>query len=157
MVLYSLPISPGEILKAKAFVALVFALAATVGTLVIFSLIGGVGLTTTAETLVIAVAIAVEEVFLGLAFGSRFPDFQERPRPRFMDPIWLLVMTIVGFVVALVTAVPVILAEASATVPGVPSPFYLFPAGLIFAAIVTLFAYRASRASVVKLMSEYRI
>lgn len=157
MVLYSMPVSPGEILKAKAFVALLLALAAAVGTLAIFSVIGDVGLSTVAENLVIAVAIAVEEVFIGLAFGARFPDFQERPRPRFMDPIWLVVMTFVGFMVAIVTAVPVIIAEAAATVPGLPSQDLLFPAGVIFAAVVTAFAYRSTSESVVKLMSEYQI
>ena len=41
MVLYSLPIKPEEILKAKAFMALLFSLTATLAILAIFSAMGG--------------------------------------------------------------------------------------------------------------------
>ena len=94
MVLYSLPISPREILKAKAFFALSFALVATVATGVYFAAISGAGISHLLENLLIGGAIAVEEVCVGLAFGASFPDFQERPRPRFVDPFWQLVMII---------------------------------------------------------------
>ncbi len=110
------------------------------------------------EDLAIAVSITVEEVCVGLAFGARFPDFQERPRPRFVDPIWLLVMTVVGLGVALVTALPIIFRDILTAVPGAFSvPWYLFPAGVVFAGIVSVFAYRFARSSSEKLMAEYRI
>ena len=51
------------------------------------------------ENLVIAVAITVEEVFIGTAFGAKYPDFQERPRPRFVDPLGHHLDVIVGMVV----------------------------------------------------------
>jgi len=158
MVLYSLPVLPAEILKAKAFLALAFSLGATLITFTIFSVVGGSSPGIVLEDLVIAVSITVEEVCVGLAFGARFPDFQERPRPRFVDPIWLLVMTVVGLGAALVTALPIIIRDILSAVPGAFSaPWYLFPAAVVFAGIVSVFAYRFARSSSEKLMAEYRI
>jgi hypothetical protein len=158
MVLYSLPITPDQILKAKAFVALTFALTATVATFVVFSVIGGKPVGVLIENIVIAISITVEEVFIGLGFGAAHPDFQERPRPRFVDPYWLIIMIPVGFSVAFVTAVPIVLRDVFSIVPSAGSaPLYLFPAAVAFAAVVTVFSYRWARGSVRKLMSEYRI
>jgi len=158
MVLYSLPISPDQILKAKAFVALTFALTATLVTLAVFSVIGGASLASFAENLVIAASIAVEEVFIGLGFGAAHPDFQERPRPRFVDPYWLIIMLPVGFAAALVTAVPVVIRDVFSLVSsGGSTPLYLFPAAVAFAAVVAFFSYRWARGSVRDMMSEYKI
>jgi hypothetical protein len=158
MILYSLPIAPGEILRAKAFLALGFSLAATFATLAIFSVIGGSSPLVLVENITIAASITVEEVCVGLAFGSRFPDFQERPRPRFIDPVWLLVMTAVGLAVALVTALPIIFRDILSALPGTLSaPWYLFPAAWVFAGVVSVLAYRFAKGSSEKLMAEYRI
>jgi hypothetical protein len=157
MVLYSLPVSPGAILRAKAFVALLFSVSATLAILAIFSILDGSTVSMFGQNLVIAMAIVVEEVSLGLAFGARFPDFQEKPRPRFVDPIWLLVMTIAGMAVALVTAVPVIFLDVASTVPGASTPAYLLPAAIAFAAVVTALSYRFAGNSVRNLMAEYRV
>ena len=100
----------------------------------------------------------MEEVFIGLAIGASHPDFQERPRPRFVDPLWLLVMIPLGFAVAFVTGVPIILRDVFSVVPSAPSaPLYLFPASVAFAVVVTIFCYRWARGSVRRMMSEYKI
>ncbi len=158
MVLYSMPISPDQILKAKAFLALAFSLSATTAIAVVFWIVGGQSAVFFIENLVIAAAISVEEVMVGLGFGAAHPDFQERPRPRFVDPYWLILMLPVGFAVAAVTAVPIILRDifVVASVSG-PTPLYLFPAAIAFAIVVTAFGYRWTRSSVRKLMAEYRI
>jgi hypothetical protein len=157
MVLYSLPVAPREILKAKAFVALVLALSASLAIIAIFSAVGGTDPMTLAGNLVVALSITVQSVFIGLAFGARFPDFQERPRPRFMDPIWLMVMTLAGLAAAIVTALPVLYRDVALTLPGASEPAYLFPASVVFAAVVTVLCYRWARGSVQNLMAEYRI
>jgi hypothetical protein len=111
-----------------------------------------------AENITIALAITVEEVFIGLAIGAAHPDFQERPRPRFVDPLWLLVMLPLGFGVAFVTGTPIIFRDVFSLVSPAPSaPVYLFPAALAFAAVVTVFCYRWARGSVRRMMSEYKI
>jgi hypothetical protein len=158
MVLYSLPITPDQILKAKAFVALMFSLTATILTFIVFSTIGGESISVMAENITIALAITVEEVFIGLAIGAAHPDFQERPRPRFVDPLWLLVMLPLGFGVAFVTGTPIIFRDVFSLVSPAPSaPVYLFPAALVFAVVVTIFCYRWARGSVRRMMSEYKI
>ena len=159
MVLYSLPVSPDQILKAKAFLAMGFALLATMATLVVFTVVGRPSPESLAENIVIAVAITVEEVFLGLGFGAAHPDFQERPRPRFVDPYWLMLMILVGFVVSLVTAVPIVVRDllGPAIASAGTTTLYLVPAALVFASVVTFFAYRWTRRSVRNLMAEYRI
>ncbi|MGA2666461.1 MAG: hypothetical protein ABSF83_16105 [Nitrososphaerales archaeon] len=153
----SSPISASQILRAKAFVALVLSLGATFAVLAIFSVISRAAPLMVAENALIAGSIAVEEVAIGLAFGARFPDFQEKPRPRFVDPIWLLVMTVVGFAVALATSIPVLYSYVAGTVPGLSTPVYLYPAAVIFAGVITFVFYRFAGTSVRALMAEYAV
>jgi hypothetical protein len=157
MVLYSLPVTPGEILRAKAFMALLFSLTATLAILAVFSVIDRSSLAALGENLVVFVSVAVEEVFIGLAFGARFPDFQEKPRPRFMDPIWLLVMTAVGMIAAVATALPALYGDLASTVSGATTPLYLYPAAVLVAAVVSVVSYRFARTSVKSLMAEYGV
>src|SRR5208283_4401624 len=104
------------------------------------------------------VSIAVEEVCIGLAFGASHPDFQERPRPRFVDPFWLIVMLLVGVVALFATALPIIVRDVVGAIPGVSFPVnYFFPVAVVFAAAVSALAYRSATRSVETLMSEYRI
>jgi predicted permease len=158
MVLYSLPISPRELLRAKAFLALSISVAATLATAIIFSLLGGATFVDAFENVVIGVSIAVEEVCIGLAFGASHPDFQERPRPRFVDPIWLIVMMLVGVGVLFATALPIIVRDVIGAIPGAAFPVdYFFPVAVVFAAAVSALFYRSATKSVETLMSEYRI
>ena len=158
MVLYSLPISPGELLRAKAFLALSVAVAATLATAIFFSVAGGATLVDALENIVIGLSIAVEEVCIGLAFGASHPDFQERPRPRFVDPFWLIVMLLVGIAVLFATALPIIVRDVIGSIPGASFPVgYFFPVAVVFAAAVSAVAYRSAKRSVETLMSEYRI
>ncbi len=158
MVLYSLPISPRELLRAKAFLALSIAVVATLATAIFFSVLGGATLVDALENVVIGVSIAVEEVCIGLAFGASHPDFQERPRPRFVDPIWLIVMMLVGVAVLFATALPIIVRDVIGAIPGANFPVnYFFPVAVVFAAAVSALAYRSATKSVETLMSEYRI
>jgi predicted permease len=158
MVLYSLPISPRELLRAKAFLALSISVAATLATAIFFSALGGATFVDALENIVIGVSIAVEEVCIGLAFGASHPDFQERPRPRFVDPFWLIVMLLVGVVALFATALPIIVRDVVGAIPGVSFPVnYFFPVAVVFAAAVSALAYRSATRSVETLMSEYRI
>lgn len=159
MVLYTLPISPREILRAKAVFALFFALGATLAASVYFALIAGMGTTRFLEDLMVGSCVAVEEVCIGLGFGASHPDFQERPRPRYVDPFWQLVMIlVVAFPVLGVTAIPVLARDILETIPGVSFPVgYLFLAAPIFAATISIIFYRWAARSTERLMAEYRI
>ena len=158
MVLYSLPISPRDLLRAKAFLALSVAVAATLATAIFFSVLGGATFVDTIENLVIGVSIAVEEVCIGLAFGASHPDFQERPRPRFVDPYWLIVMFLVGGGALFATALPIIIRDAISSIPGASfATDYYIPVAVVFAAAISALAYSSATKSVKTLMSEYRI
>jgi hypothetical protein len=159
MVLYSLPISPREILRAKAVFALSFALIATGASGVYFAIISGASLVNLLENLLVAGAIAVEEVCVGLGFGASYPDFQERPRPRFVDPFWQLVMIIgVALPILGVTAIPILVRDVIGTIPGASFPVgYLFVAALVFAGAISGLFYRWAGRGVDRLMAEYKI
>ncbi len=107
--LYSLPLTAREVLRAKMFTSMLLAITATLCILAVITVIDRPPPLVFAENLAIALAITVEEVCIGTAFGARYPDFQERPRPRFVDPIGIIVMVIVGMVVMVVTVLPALL------------------------------------------------
>ena len=109
------------------------------------------------ENLVVAVAITAQEVCLGTAFGARYPDFQERPRPRFVDPLAIIVVVIIGMVVMLVTALPSILNDVLLSVPGaqpMAQPLYL--ASIAFAVAVIGLSYSWANRETKKLLVEFK-
>jgi hypothetical protein len=156
-VLYSLPVTPREILRAKAFTALLFALVTSCGMVLVLSLVTGSTLPQLLENLAVALSVGVEETFIGLGFGAKFPDFQERPRPRFLDPVGIIIMVIVGIAIAFVTALPIVVIDILQASTGAYFPYeYLFLASLAFAWAVSALAYRWARGGVTRLFSEYR-
>lgn len=159
MLLYSLPIRPGEVLRAKVFSSLLLALVASMCMFTVVTVVAPAPLVTVASNLAIALAITVEEVCIGLAFGARFPDFQDRPRPRFVDPIGIIVMVLIGIGVMLVTAIPVIvgdIAVATAPGPGSAAPPYLFLSSLVFAGAVIALTSRWAVRETRRLFAEFR-
>lgn len=156
-VLYSLPLTAKEVLRAKIFTSMLLAMVATLAVYVAVSLISRPSLPSAIENLVIAVAITAQEVCIGTAFGARYPDFQERPRPRFMDPLGIIVMMVVGMTVLMVTALPSILSDALASMPGLRSEVQpLFVASVAFAVAVTGLSYSWARRETKKLFVEFR-
>ena len=119
--LYSLPLTAKEVLRAKIFTSMLLALIATLGILAVVSVISKAAPAAIIENFVVAVSITVEEVMIGTAFGARYPDFQERPRPRFVDPYGIILMVVVGTGVMLATAVPSLLSGALTSFPGLES------------------------------------
>ena len=94
--LYSLPLTAKQVLRAKIFTSMLLAMVATVGIFVVVTVISRPPPVVILENFVVAVAITAQEVCIGTAFGAKYPDFQERPRPRFVDPFGIIVMVIVG-------------------------------------------------------------
>jgi hypothetical protein len=109
------------------------------------------------EEIIIALLITTEEVFIGTAFGARYPDFQERPRPRFVDPLGIIAMMIVGMIVLVLTALPSILGSALVSIPGVqPQLRSLFFVSIAFAAAVIGLSYRWAARETRRLFVEFR-
>jgi len=155
--LYSLPLTAGQVLRAKIFTSSLLAMLATVFIYVVVTVIARPSPLAAVEDLVLAVAITAEEVLIGTAFGAKYPDFQERPRPRFVDPYGIIVMVIVGMAVMLVTALPLVLQQALTSFPGLESEVQdLFLASLVFAGAVIGLAYSWASRETRKLFVEFR-
>jgi hypothetical protein len=156
--LYSLPLTSKEVLRAKMFTSLLLAITATLCILAVITAVDKPPPLVFAENLAIALAITVEEVCIGTAFGARYPDFQERPRPRFVDPIGIIVMVIVGMVVMVVTVLPALLSEALSSYPTIETQVQpLFLASLAFAVAVAGLSYGWARRATTKLFVEFRV
>jgi predicted permease len=155
--LYALPVMAKQVLRAKLFVALLLAMTATIGIFIVVTLLTKPAPLVIAENFAVAVAITVEEVCIGLAFGARYPDFQERPRPRFVDPIGIIAMVVIGMVVMLVTALPSILSSALTSFPGVlPQIQDLFLVSIAFAVAVAGLAFSWASREAKKLFVEFK-
>jgi hypothetical protein len=155
--LYALPVASRQVLRAKIFTSLFLALLATVCIYVVVVATSRPPLLYALEYFVLAVAITVEEVFIGTAFGARYPDFQERPRPRFVDPLGIMAMVIVGMTILFVTALPAILGSVLGSFQGIQSELHqLFFVSIVFAAAVIGLSYRWASAETKKLFVEFR-
>ena len=155
--LYTLPITAKQVLRAKLFVSLLLAMLATVSVFVIVTAVTRPPALTAAENFVVAVAITTQEVCIGTAFGARFPDFQERPRPRFVDPLGIIVMVVVGMLVMVVTALPSILGDALSAFPSIqPQVQPLFLVSVAFAVAVIGLSYSWANREAKKLFVEFK-
>ncbi len=156
-ILYSLPLTAKQLLRAKIFTSMLLAMLATLCIFSVVTVISRPPPLVAIENLVVAVAITAQEVCIGTAFGAKYPDFQERPRPRFVDPIGIIVMIIVGMTVLLVTALPSILSAALTSFPGLESQVRpLFLASVAFAVAVVGLSYRWASRETKRLFVEFK-
>jgi len=154
-----LPVTPRQYLRAKAALALTFALAATAVMVVVTSVFLGLGEREILSALILAPAVAVEETFIGLGFASRFPDFSERPRPRFVKPVGMLVAFPTGVAIMLASISPVLVSLIAGSIAVDIGSIYtiLMAAALIFSAAVSLLAYRWARGGIADLLRELEV
>jgi len=154
--LFTLPITAHQVLRAKLFVSLLLAMLATVSVFVIVTAVTRPPPLIAAENFAVAVAITTQEVCIGTAFGARFPDFQERPRPRFVDPLGIIAMVIVGLVVMAVTALPSILGDALSAFPAIRIQIQsLFLVSMAFAVAVIGLSYSWANREAKRLFVEF--
>ena len=157
--IYALPVTPRQYLRAKAALALSFAFAVTAVMVIVNSVILGLGEKEVLSVLMLAPAVAVEETFIGLGFASRFPDFSERPRPRFVRPVGMLVAFPTGVAIMLATISPVIVSLIAGRLAFNIGSIYtiLTAAALLFAVAVSLLAYRWARGGIANLLRELEV
>lgn len=153
--LYSLPLTAKQVLKAKLFLSTLLGMVATVAIFLTVSALSRPPPVTLVDYLLVAMAITAEEVTLGTAFGARYPDFQDRPRPRFVDPYGILIMVFVGMTVLVLTALPAIVSGAVGDIPG-NQVQALFLASLAFAVAVTGLSYSWASRETKKLFVEFK-
>jgi hypothetical protein len=106
--LSSLPIEAGTIVTSKiVFTSLI----ATIG------LVLGLGLTVfffqvsvldALSFIAVGIALVLAEASLGVAIGSRYPDFSDGPRPRFVTIIGSIIGAFLGVVMMLLMSLPLL-------------------------------------------------
>jgi hypothetical protein len=106
--LSSLPIEAGTIVTSKiVFTSLI----ATIG------LVLGLGLTVlffqvsildALTFIAVGITLVVAEASLGVAIGSRYPDFSDGPRPRFVTIIGSIIGAFLGVVIMLLMSLPLL-------------------------------------------------
>lgn len=104
--LYAYPLSVPNLVRAKATFVLVPSLAVAVALSLIVGLLFGFSPEQLLGVFLLIVGVAVVLTFWGLTFGSRYADFQERPRPQFLRPGGTLAATGSGMVLLFAVLVP---------------------------------------------------
>ena len=104
--LYAFPVAPLAVLRAKAAFVLLPSLVVALGLTVVVGLFFGLAPAVFLGVLVMVVAVSVVLTFWGLAFATRYSDFQERPRPQFMRPGGMLAATGSGMVLLFAILIP---------------------------------------------------
>jgi hypothetical protein len=146
-----IPLKEKEVVKAKLSTALVPAVCAMVVVTALIQLIAQPRLEALIAITVALFAVLFECSFVGLAVGSRFPDFTEVPRARFVDQkgVWLGILIIAGCVLA--TLLPLFLyAFSDLTFPLLVAPVLSVVAGIL----ICYASYRATLNSLQKLTTQ---
>ncbi|MGD0395362.1 MAG: hypothetical protein ABSB26_00440 [Nitrososphaerales archaeon] len=154
--IYAFPISPRVFLRAKLLVASLFGMVTILAMLVVSSVLASTSVTGFAASLLVSIVIVGECVFIGLGVATRFPDLQERPRPRFVQPGAMILAMLLGVLLALVTAFPLVLWPfMSGYLEGLGLSYGIAVGlGLAFGCVVCVIAYRWAKSGAAKLLNE---
>ena len=153
---YSSPMSPRAFFRSKLLVASIFGWTTVLALLVVSSILASATIEVFLASLAVSLIVAVECTLFGFAVGTRFPDLQERPRPRFIRPLGLLIGMVVGIIVAFITALPLVLWPfMGGYFEGLGISFGVAVAGgLVFGAVVSFVAYRLALSGASELLAE---
>jgi hypothetical protein len=157
--IYASPVSPGVFLRAKLLVASLFGMATTLAILVVSSVLASVSLTGFVASLLASIVGVVECLFIGLGVATRHPDLQERPRPRFVQPAWLMLAILLGIILAFITASPLVLWPfISGYLEGLGVSYGIAVGlGLAFGCGVCVIAYQWAKSGAAKLLNELTV
>ena len=151
----ALPVSANMLVKSKLlFTFLVssigLGLGAVVSTLLlhasVFVILGFLGL---------GIVVILAEASLGIAIGSRFPDFSDGPRPRFVTVIGSIIGAVLGIVEMAIMALPIILSFILRTFLSILMPLqYVLALSGAVAGLLAWIAYSMSIKPVDSILSE---
>ena len=151
----ALPVSASMLVKSKLlFTSLVSSIGLGLGAVVsalllhasIFVILGFLGL---------GLVVILAEAGLGIAIGSRFPDFSDGPRPRFVTVLGSIIGAVLGIVEMAIMALPIILSFILRTFLSIlmPLQFVLALSGVV-ARLLAWIAYSMSIKPVDSILSE---
>jgi len=151
----ALPVSANMLVKSKLlFTSLVSSIGLGLGAVVsalllhasIFVILGFLGL---------GFVVILAEASLGIAIGSRFPDFSDGPRPRFVTVVGSIIGAVLGMVEMAIMALPLILSFILRTILSITLPlqFVLALSGAV-AGLLAWIAYSTAIKPVESILSE---
>ncbi len=151
----ALPVSANMLVKSKLlFTFLVSSIGLGLGAVVsalllhasIFVILGFLGL---------GLVVILAEASLGIAIGSRFPDFSDGPRPRFVTVVGSIIGAVLGIVEMAIMALPIILSFILRTFLSIlmPLQFVLALSGAV-AGLLAWIGYSMSIKPVDSILSE---
>ncbi len=107
--LYTAPIEPNHLLRAKMLYAELLGIGFSVGMLTIFSFLLKPLMAYFWLILALGIAVVFEESAIGIYFGARFPDYREMVRSRYVGVWGSLFGMLLGIISAMLTASPIII------------------------------------------------
>jgi hypothetical protein len=149
--LYALPVRPRQVFRAKAGVGLLLALPFGYVWVTVATVAYHLSVLQVATAATIVLLTVLEGTFLGLVFAARYSDFQERPRPQYLQPSAMLAAMIAGFVVMFSTIIPIELGAGSA---GLLRSGVLLGAGLAVGIGTIVVTFGVARQSLDQLFRE---
>ncbi len=105
--LYTAPLRPRQLIKAKLLLTVLLGLIFSVAMLAVLGFLLKAVATNIPVLFSLGVAVVLEESLLGLYFGAKFPDFRETVRSRYVSFWGSILGTLTGLAVALLTATPI--------------------------------------------------
>jgi hypothetical protein len=156
---YTSPMNPRAFFRAKFLVASIFGWTTVLALLIASSILASVSVGEFLASLAVSLVVALECTLFGFAVGTRFPDLQERPRPRFVRPLGLLVAMVVGVLAAFITALPLVLWPFMGSYfEGLGVSFGVAVVGsTLFGVVVSVVAYRLALTGSYELLAEMPI
>ena len=96
MNVYASPVGARTFFRAKLLVSMLFGLTTVIAMVVITAFLEPETAFGFLASLSLSVIIVIDCTLIGIAVGARFPDLQDRPRPRFVRPAGMLIGILVG-------------------------------------------------------------
>jgi hypothetical protein len=104
--LYSSPLLPRELVRAKATANIILSLPIAITFWLGITLLGHTSFKSSLAILLVLAALILVESFVGLALGVKYPDFSETIRSRFIRLTGMLTGMVLGMAVAGVILAP---------------------------------------------------
>ena len=132
-----MPLAPKELIRAKAFTSLILSLAGALALSIVAAVFFEPTVAFLFKVLATSVLTSIQSVFMGLNFATRYSDFAERPRPRYITPGGMLKAMLAGIAAVVITSLPVLLFFES-------QPYLSFMLSVVLFSSITAAAYRYS-------------
>lgn len=151
----ALPITAGRIVRAKLLFTSLITSIGLILAAIVSSILFSLSIYSSALLLAIGIVVILAEASIGIAIGSRFPDFSEGPRPRFVTITGSILGTVLGFIILGLMVAPVIVAIVLASFGGTQAfvPLAIAAAGAV-GLTVAFVGYKLSIGPVEKILAD---